>query len=78
MRGGELVVQPFHAKALVNVKDGLIHDWVGAAFLPGVTLEQTLRFVQDYDKHKQYYRPEVVDSRILSHEEIASASSCGC
>jgi hypothetical protein len=25
--------------------------------------------VQDYGKHKQYYRPEVVESRILSHED---------
>src|SRR5690242_5381902 len=53
VRAGELVVQPFHSKALVNVKDGLIHDWIGAAFLRGATLEQTLRFMQDYNKHKQ-------------------------
>ena len=52
----------------MNVPDGLIHDWVGAAFLPGVTVEQTLALVQDYDRHKQVYRPEVVDSRILSHD----------
>jgi hypothetical protein len=68
VRAGELVVQPFHSEPLVNVKDGLIHDWVGAAFLRGATLEQTLRFMQDYNRHKQYYRPEVVDSRILWHE----------
>jgi hypothetical protein len=68
VRGGEVVVQPFHAKALVKVPDGLIHDWVGAAFLPGVTVDQTLALVQDYSRHKQVYRPEVVDSRILSHE----------
>ena len=60
--------QPFHAKPLVDVKDGLIHDWVGAAFLPGVTLEQTLRWCRTTTSTKRYYRPEVVDSRILSHE----------
>jgi hypothetical protein len=68
VRAGELVVQPFHSKALVNVKDGLIHDWVGAAFLPGVTLDETLRFMQDYDNHERYYRPEIVDARLLSHQ----------
>jgi hypothetical protein len=68
VRAGEMVVEPFHAKALVEIEHGLIHDWVGAAFLPGVTVEQTLKLVQDYTKHKQYYRPEVVDSRILSHD----------
>ncbi len=68
VRGGELVVQPFHAKALIDVPHGLIHDWIGAAFLPGVTVAQTLAFVEDYDRHKEYYKPEVVDSRLLSHE----------
>jgi hypothetical protein len=37
VRAGEMVVEPFHAKPLVEIEDGLIHDWVGAAFLPGVT-----------------------------------------
>ena len=69
LRDGQLVVEPFHGKALVSVKDGLIHDWIGGAFLPGVTLEQTLRLMQDYNRHKVYYRPEMVDSRILSHED---------
>lgn len=68
VRAGEVLVQPFHEKALIDVPDGLVHDWVGAVFLPGVTLEQTLRFVQDYDKAKLYFKPEVVDSRLLSRE----------
>jgi hypothetical protein len=68
VRGGEVVVEPFHQNPLVNVPDGLIHDWIGAAFLPGVRVEQTLALVQDYDRHKQVYRPEVVDSRILAHD----------
>jgi hypothetical protein len=68
IRGGEVVVEPFHSKALTEVSHGLVHDWVGAAFLPGVTVEQALALVQDYGKHKVYYRPEVVESRILSHE----------
>lgn len=68
IRAGEVVVQPFHAKALMDVPDGLIHDWIGGIFLKGVTVDQALAFVQDYNKHKVYYRPEVADSRILSHE----------
>jgi hypothetical protein len=68
LRAGEVLVEPTHGKALMDVPHGLIHDWVGSAFLPGVTVEQTLALVQDYGKHKQYYRPEVIDSRILSHE----------
>src|ERR1044071_1901864 len=68
VKQGEVVVEPFHAKALTSVPSGLIHDWVGAIFLPGVTLERTIALVGDYDHHKQYYRPEVADSRILEHD----------
>ncbi len=68
VRSGEVVVEPTGPKPEIGVPDGLIHDWVGAVYLPGVTLDRTLALVQDYDHHKQYYKPEVVDSRILSHE----------
>jgi len=69
VKAGEIVVQPFGAKPDFEVSGGgLIHDWVGSIFIPGVTVEQTLALVQDYDRHKNIYKPEVVDSRILSHE----------
>jgi hypothetical protein len=42
---------------------------LGTIFIPGVTLEQTLAVVQDYNRHKQLYKPEVVDSRILSRNQ---------
>jgi hypothetical protein len=68
IRQGEVVVEPFHTKPLTTVKNGLVHDWVGGIFLPGVTLERTLNLVRDYDRHKQYFYPEVQDSRILEHD----------
>jgi len=58
---GAIVVQPTGAKDEVAVTNGLVHDWVGAVFIPGVTVGQTVRFVQDYT-------PEVVDSRVLSRD----------
>ncbi|MFN7923457.1 MAG: hypothetical protein U0Q16_25370 [Bryobacteraceae bacterium] len=68
VRAGEVVIEPRDGKGLFEIKGGLIHDWVGAAFIPKVTLATVLKRVQDYDKHKQYYRPEVVDSKLLSHQ----------
>src|ERR1019366_6307266 len=65
--GGEGVVAPFAGQAVTPVPSGLIHDWVGSVFLPGVTLERTLAMVRDYDHHKDVYQPEVIDSRVISH-----------
>src|SRR5687767_1398643 len=67
VRRGDLVVQPFGANPVSKVPGGLVHDWVGAVYLPGVTVARALALVQDYNRHKEYYKPEVVDSKILAH-----------
>jgi hypothetical protein len=67
VRAGKVVIQPWSGNGDVEVPGGLIHDWVGAAFIPGATLSRTLAWAQNYDHHKEAYRPEVLDSRTLSH-----------
>jgi hypothetical protein len=66
VREGQVLTQPWTGKGDLDVSSGLIHDWIGAVFLPGVTLARTLASVQDYDHHKDAYKPEVIDSRLLS------------
>ena len=51
----------------IDAPDGIIHHWMGAVFIPGVTLPQTLALVEDYDHHQDIYKPEVVRSKLLSH-----------
>lgn len=67
LRAGKSIAEPWNGKGDVEIPGGLVHDWVGAVFIPGVKLEAVLRAVQDYDRHKNIYKPEVVDSRLLSH-----------
>ena len=52
-----------------DVPDGLIHDWIGAAFVPGTTLAKTLAFMEDYDHHVEVYKPELLRSRLVSRED---------
>jgi hypothetical protein len=66
VKAGETVIQPATGEALIEVKDGLIHDWVGAIFLPGAKLQDVIGLVQDYDNHKKVYQPEVIDSKLRS------------
>ena len=68
VKAGEVIVAPFHAKPESKVPDGLIHDWVGTIFIPGVTLERVLSMVQDYDHHKDVYKPDVIDSKLLARD----------
>jgi hypothetical protein len=45
---------------------GLIHDLVGAVFVPGRSIQQAVALVQDYENHKHVYKPEVIDSKVIS------------
>ena len=51
----------------IEVPHGLIHDWIGLLFIPNASLSQTLAVVQDYDNHRNIYKPEVRDSKLLQH-----------
>lgn len=44
---------------------GIIHDWVGAAVLKGITLDQVLQVLTDYDLHQEIFK-EVIFSRMTS------------
>jgi hypothetical protein len=52
-----------------SVPHGLIHDWVGAVFIPNTSIDKVTGTVRDYDRYKQYFQPTVVDSRVLEHSE---------
>jgi hypothetical protein len=64
---GQVVAQFWASQGPVDVPDGLIHDWVGAVVIPGTTVGQTLALIQNYDNHKNIYKPEVIASRLISH-----------
>src|SRR5664279_4082839 len=44
----QIVAQLWAPDGTVQVSNGLIHDWIGAAFVPNATVEQALALVQDY------------------------------
>lgn len=66
VRKGKVVAEFWSGKGPLKVQAGLIHDWIGAAFMPGATLARALAVIQDYDNHKNVYRPEVMDSKLIS------------
>ncbi len=63
LRDGNIHIDRVGAKKSIKIKDGLIHDWIGAVFIPA-TLDEVIEMLKDYDHHKDIY-PEVVDSKLL-------------
>ena len=62
---GQVVAQFWSGRGPVKVPHGLIHDWVAAAFIPDATVQEIFAVIQDYDNHKNIYKPEVIDSRLI-------------
>ncbi len=51
----------------IDAPGGLIHHWIGTAFIPGATLDQTLTFMEDYDHKVEYFSPDILQSNTLRH-----------
>ncbi len=51
----------------LTVPGGMIHDWEGIVFIPGVKLDDVLKILQDYNRQATYYAPDVEAARIESH-----------
>jgi hypothetical protein len=74
VRRGELAMRGVSPQNGHGVADGLIHDWVGGVFIPGVTLEKVAAILQDFDRHEQWY-PEIIDSKLLKRDGPAATGS---
>ena len=48
--------------------DGIIHHWVGLAFIPSATLAEVLPLFQDYEHKAELYKPEVTASHLIWHQ----------
>lgn len=71
LRAGKVVIEPRRTREnsrQIDIPDGLVHHWVGLAFVPGASLDDTVRLLQDYDRHGEIYRPSVTRSKLLSRE----------
>jgi len=63
-----ILVSPASSRVPQPVPAGLIHDWVGAAFIPGATMDDVLTVLRDYNHYKDFYGPSVADSKALGSE----------
>jgi hypothetical protein len=64
VREGQIVVAPADS-ASPKVPHALIHDWVGAVFIPEATIDDVFAVVNDYDRYHEIYKPAVIDSKLL-------------
>jgi hypothetical protein len=68
LNNGQILVQhdsDCSIPACPSIPGGLIHDWIGIVFVPGVSIQQALDTLQDYNRDSDYYS-EVLKSKLLA------------
>src|SRR6202171_3827874 len=65
LKRGEVVIEK-QGNSPKEIHGGLVHDWTGTVFIPGVNVEQVLSRVKDYDHLERYYTPHVMRSQLIS------------
>ncbi len=52
----------------IDVPGGMIHHWVGTAFVPGATVQDALSVLQNYNEHHRIYAPTVAASKLKTRD----------
>jgi len=65
VRTKRILVFPAAPHMPMKVPHGLIHHWIGAAFMPNLAIADALPVVRDYNRYKDFYRPGVIDSKSI-------------
>jgi hypothetical protein len=65
VRQGEVLVSATREDNPHPVPHGLIHDWIGAIFIPDVKIDDVFAVVHDYDRYETVYKPGVVEAKLL-------------
>lgn len=65
VHAGETLVWSEGDGHAATVPHGLIHDWMGAVFVPKATIADVLAVTRDYDRFAEIYKPAVIKAKEL-------------
>jgi hypothetical protein len=63
---GEILVEPANKVSPQEVPQGLIHDWLGAVFIPNATIKSVFAMLSDYDRYDRFFNPAVTNAKLLN------------
>jgi len=70
-----ILVAPVGPQVPAKVPDGLVHDWIGGAFIPNAEISDVLRVVRDYARYREIYNPNVIESQPLAASKMVDRFS---
>jgi hypothetical protein len=68
VHAGEVIVTPMTGHGSKSVPAGLIHHWIGAAFISGARVDDVVTLIRSYDRYTEFYKPSVIGAKTLSRQ----------
>lgn len=68
LRRGELVIEKVNPDSAPELPGAMLHHWRGMAFVPGAHAADFNRVMRDFDAYPQFFSPQVIGARVLSHD----------
>jgi hypothetical protein len=71
LRSGQFVIRQldtYDDGREIDIPDGMVHHWIGLAFVPGATLKTAEAVLEDYEDYAEIYAPQVKRSRIFGRD----------
>jgi hypothetical protein len=65
VKKNRIVAAPVGPHIPMKVPSGLIHDWIAVAYMPNLTIRDVVPVVRDYARYKEFYSPNVIDSKVI-------------
>jgi hypothetical protein len=72
LRNGQILIWQVQTKEggkTIHIPSGMVHDWMGIIFVPGVSLQRAQSLLQDYNQYPRIYRPDIRRATIFNHTD---------
>jgi hypothetical protein len=66
LRRGEFIIERLTPSTGAEVSGSLLHQWRGAAFVPGAKARDFERLTQDFKAYPQYFAPQVLQAALIA------------
>jgi hypothetical protein len=66
---GKVIVFQLRPESASAVPHALIHDWLGATFIPDVTIADVFAVTRNYDRYPEWYGPTIVRGHLLERSD---------
>jgi hypothetical protein len=70
VQNGEIVVAETYSGVSKKAPSALIHDWIGAAFIPGAKVQDVIAVLRNYAAYAEYYHPGIASAKLLSQDGL--------